>query len=305
MHFFVEENDDKCDYYFNYIACDKGKTINKFGLSGKELQMPIIKEKFADRSKYENTREFIREMEFILQFHDITNDVPMEVMEIAGVIFDAPEGSGSILSVDDKYHDSIIGDYGNKYSMLVAIEKISADDVAGILKLYKGNRSSEFDEDGVLREYDLNNKSVAIYESLRSFMIGWNNFILIAIIIGAIAILLLSNFISASVMSQKREIGILRAIGATKADTLKIFSLEGIFVCLTSAVIALAFVIRKVTAFELNFHNMYQFDVNVFRFGVVEIGVLIAVALVGGFISSFIPIFRIAKKKPIDAINNN
>lgn len=116
------------------------------------------------------------------------------------------------------------------------------------------------------------------------------------------AAVLMMNFIIVSISYRKKDIGILRAIGARSTDVLKIFIWEGVMLAAISYVITMIG-LQLVTMITNNFAKD-------------EIGVLISpviitlrqpllmlvIVAVVTFIACIIPVTRIARQRPIDAI---
>ena len=101
---------------------------------------------------------------------------------------------------------------------------------------------------------------------------------------------------------KKKEIGILRAIGARGADVFKIFFCESgviVGICLILSVIG-----TLIAATVLNNVLKAQMGlaVTVFVFGSLPILLMIAVAIVVAFLGTFFPVFIAARKKPVDTI---
>ena len=118
------------------------------------------------------------------------------------------------------------------------------------------------------------------------------------------ASLMLMSFITTSISYKKREIGVLRAIGARGKDVFSIFFSESFVICLMNffvsavgCIIACTF-INRVIIVDLGF------SITLFSFGVRQIVLLFGVSLLVAFISTFLPVYGIAKKNPIDSINN-
>ena len=125
-------------------------------------------------------------------------------------------------------------------------------------------------------------------------------FLWVGIVFAVFAILLLSNFISVSISQKKKEIGILRAVGARSIDVFKIFFSESFFIasiCVTIASIACS-VICKIANQEVG----VQIGASLFVFGILSLLVLIAIALATTIIATFLPVWNAAKKKPVDSI---
>ncbi len=118
------------------------------------------------------------------------------------------------------------------------------------------------------------------------------------------AALMLANFIATSVSYKKQEIGILRAIGARSSDVFKIFAAESMIIALVNFLLACI-----ATGIGVHFLNYYMrlstgVLITILNYGLRQILLLLAVSIGVALISSFIPVWRIARKKPIDAIRN-
>lgn len=117
-------------------------------------------------------------------------------------------------------------------------------------------------------------------------------------------IFLISNFMVTSISYRKKEIGVLRALGARSRDVLKILLWEGIGLCVVSGTVA-SILLVVVTNF-MNTYIMAEVSLLITPF-IVTIRQFIVIFLVLSiitFISSVIPIKKISRMKPIDAILN-
>ena len=127
-------------------------------------------------------------------------------------------------------------------------------------------------------------------------------FLVIGIVLAVFAALLLFNFISMSISNKKKEIGILRAVGARGTDVFKIFLSEsGIIVgiCTVLALVGtviLSFVINNILKAEAGL------QVTLFVFGPLSILLMVAIAVVVAVVSTFLPVYFAARKKPVDSI---
>jgi len=125
-------------------------------------------------------------------------------------------------------------------------------------------------------------------------------FLYVGIGLAVFAILLFSNFISVSISYKKREIGILRAVGARSFDVFKIFFSESFFISV------LCFVFSAVGCIiACNFINAELAEgigVSLLVFGPMSFVVLLAAAFLTAVIATFLPVYNAAKKKPVDSI---
>lgn len=126
-------------------------------------------------------------------------------------------------------------------------------------------------------------------------------FLYAGLILAVFAALLLCNFISVSITYKKREIGILRAVGARSLDVFKIFFAESLVitvVCVLLSCVGGAIVCNLLNAkigASLN-------GVSVFVFGPLSMLILIGVALLTAVVSTFLPVQSAAGKKPVESI---
>ena len=120
------------------------------------------------------------------------------------------------------------------------------------------------------------------------------------LVLAVFAALLLSNFISVSISQKKKEIGILRAVGARSLDVFKIFFSESFFI--SALCVIFASTVSIVVCGILNAELAVELGASLFVFGIPSLVVLIAIALVTTVVATFLPVWNEAKKKPVDSI---
>jgi len=111
------------------------------------------------------------------------------------------------------------------------------------------------------------------------------------------------NFISVSISYKRREIGILRAVGARSSDVFKIFFCEAFIIALINYVLAMAATIAATTIFNTVVRNA-GINVTLLHFGIRQVALMFLISLAVAAIASFLPVWNIARRKPIDAIKN-
>ncbi|MBO4286390.1 MAG: FtsX-like permease family protein, partial [Bacilli bacterium] len=145
--------------------------------------------------------------------------------------------------------------------------------------------------------YQLVSRSTKMIEELKTV------FLIIGAVTGGLAGLLLLNFISVSISSKNKDIGILRAVGARGSDVFKIFFSE------SSIITLICFILSAVAAgFVCNYLNQQlsesMIGVKLLNYGIINIGLILGVALVISFIATFIPVLIASKKPPVEAIRS-
>ncbi len=129
-------------------------------------------------------------------------------------------------------------------------------------------------------------------------------FLYVGLFFAVFAALMLYNFISVSINYKKREIGILRAVGARSSDVFGIFFNESMIITLINFV--LASVASTVTVAVINnfLRSEYGFALTILNIGIRQYLLILGVGILVALIGSFLPVMKIARKRPIDAIQN-
>lgn len=222
-----------------------------------------------------------------------------------------------------------IDNYGNKKQKLLNVVGITEDDVfysnEKLLDEYSDDRYRFFlyvltkdidNYDDYFEEYpldraqfvsDSNLLHVIAYQS--STMQSLSKYILIiSLVFSLFAILLLFNFIGLSITDNKKEIGVLRALGTTKKDISKIYSIQGLLVGLVSYIISL-FLTYYYAIGENNVIFNSENTSSIFRINLVgltsqSILIMFVFMVIVVLLSALSVSFKVSKMKPIDAINN-
>lgn len=118
----------------------------------------------------------------------------------------------------------------------------------------------------------------------------------------AFAILLMFNFISASIAGKKKEIGILRALGARAADIYKVFFSEALIVATACFVLAVAACALLAPACNNLIAESTMLTTRLLRFGPLSVILMAAAALFTAALSTFVPVALYSRKPPVDSI---
>lgn len=124
----------------------------------------------------------------------------------------------------------------------------------------------------------------------------------IALIVASIGIM---NTMLTSVMERTREIGIMKAIGATNRDIMSIFIIEGMLVSSVGGVIGLILGIFGSQALTLFLNNFMAMGGSSRLYPVITIASVIlavSVSLIVGVLSSLYPAWKAARMSPIEAV---
>lgn len=125
-------------------------------------------------------------------------------------------------------------------------------------------------------------------------------FLWAGVVMATFAALLLSNFISVSISYKKRDIGILRAVGARGTDVFKIFFSESFVI---TSICSLISVIGTVAiCLVMNAELGAGLGVSIFNFGLPSFITLLGIATLTAVLATFLPVWLAARKKPVDSI---
>jgi len=169
-----------------------------------------------------------------------------------------------------------------------------------VYKLVKASR-----DDTAESRFQMKNNIIEEMEYIDELLVGIKKaFLYIGIGFALFASLLLSNFIATSITYKKQEIGILRAIGSRSNDVFRIFFSEAFIIAMINYVISLISTIIVVSIINKVIREDTFLSISILGFGIRQIIVLFALCVIISFAASFIPVKKIASKKPIDAIRN-
>ncbi|MCL2755982.1 MAG: ABC transporter ATP-binding protein/permease [Firmicutes bacterium] len=146
-----------------------------------------------------------------------------------------------------------------------------------------------------------------IYHLDNMFMLFLSIFRLATILLCLFAMLLTYSFISSSINARKKDIGILRSLGATRGDIVRIFAKEGGIIAIF--VIGLASVAAFIGYYFLDRFFISQLGYiaeayTLVTYGARQILLMSLLAIAAITIAVTIPIIRIAFKQPVEVIRD-
>jgi ABC-type antimicrobial peptide transport system permease subunit len=117
------------------------------------------------------------------------------------------------------------------------------------------------------------------------------------------AALIMYNYMVVSIQIRQKNIGIMRALGASQKDIFRIFYSESIILAGINAIIGLIgspIAILSIDYFVIK--GYLKFSFSVMSYGIFTILTIILFAFVIASISTIAPILKFSKKEPIDII---
>ena len=218
---------------------------------------------------------------------------------IVGVIDNQSEEiniSSTVVSSDSKFEQYTDGS-DNYYEYCVGAMPKGKDNINTLVSYcYREDNDIRYQiQNSVTYELDMVN------EFLQEFSVI---FLYVGLGFAAFAALMLANFIGTSISYKKQEIGILRAIGSRSNDVFRIFFAESFIIAMINFVLSAAGVFVVTSLINYIVRNEIGILITVLTFDLRQIVLLLAVSIAVAFIASFLPVKRIASKKPIDAIRD-
>lgn len=125
-------------------------------------------------------------------------------------------------------------------------------------------------------------------------------FLIAGLVLAVLSALLLFNFISTSISAKRKEIGVLRAVGARGTDVFKIFFAESFIITIICFIISA--VVAGVLCFVLNGIFAGAISLSILNYGILEVLLILGVSVVVAVIATVLPVYFASRKKPVESI---
>lgn len=233
--------------------------------------------------------------------YNFYNDENTEGWKLVGIIDNVTEGNKSKLNSTLVTSDSVFKKYTEGsdkiYSFAVGAMPEDKEEVrSAVAYCYREDSNIRYQvQNSVTFELDSVNDALKIMSKY---------FFWIGIGFAAFAALMLANFIGTSISYKKQEIGILRAIGSRSNDVFRIFFAESFIIAMINFVLSSIGVFVVTVIINQLMRTEVGILITILSFGIRQLVLLLAVSIFVAFIASFLPVKRIASKRPIDAIRN-
>ena len=249
-----------------------------------------------DYAKYLKNKNTLSAWEY--DFNENTNT---DGCKLVGIIDNTSEGSTSKLRSTVVASNEVFAKYTdgseNIYSFAVGAMPAEKEAVrSAVAYCYNEDSNVRFQiQNSVTFELDSVNDALKIMSKY---------FFWIGIGFAAFAALMLANFIGTSISYKKQEIGILRAIGSRSNDVFRIFFAESFVIAMINFILSSIGVFAATVIINQLMRMEVGILITILSFGPRQLVLLLAVSIFVAFVASFLPVKRIASKRPIDAIRN-
>ena len=273
------------------------KKMNEYIINGKDTDPSKTSEEYREEFitnyiKENNISDKMVSFNLIKIFnYDEKNNEPKTIhLRIKGVVIDSEDyfTTKEILEEDSD----------DKYNIDLYVLTSDIDNFKDFLNKYP------IDGDKYISNTDFIN-SIAYHEF--SMKVASKYLFIVSLFFSLFAILLLFNFIGLSITDNKKEIGVLRALGTTKKDVSKIYGIQGLLIGFISYLLSILFVIiysKGENNILLGGSLKKVFNVKLFGISFMPLLFMFIFFVVVVLLSSVSVSRRISKMKPIDAINN-
>lgn len=209
-----------------------------------------------------------------------------EKSEYYGTVITKEEECRGLISPDDGRFDFAVG----------AMPK-ARDDIKTFLEV-------AYDESGDTK-YPAKNSVTYELDSVNDVFVTLSKiFLYVGIAFAVFASILLSNFIAASISYKKQEIGILRAIGSRSNDVFRIFFSESFIIAMINFILSSLGVFAATAIINSILRTEVGLLITVLSFTVRQVALIFLISIAVAALASYIPVKRIASKRPIDAIRS-
>ena len=155
--------------------------------------------------------------------------------------------------------------------------------------------------------FTINNEFIGMFTMFASIFDTYSVIVnVVAILLFIVVGLLLYSFMSNSIKKSSKQIGILKALGASMKDLYKIYSMEAVIIGLFSTVIGVGYfyivglIINKVVSLVF-----FDFYFAIFTFEPITIITMVLSTIIVILVSLVIPLSKLKNIKPIEVMNSN
>ena len=215
--------------------------------------------------------------------------------KLVGIYLIDDENIANTVVVDDTLYKNLDGGVIGNYAFAIA-KMPQGSTLTDIIKY-----TYDSVEDGA--KYNLRNGVMSMLNMVNSLIETLSQiFLYVGIGFAVFAALMLTNYIGTSISYKRREIGILRAVGARSSDVFTIFFNESLLIAVINFALATIATGIVVAFLGRMLRTEYNLTITILNFGVRQIALMLGISVVVALIASFIPVYKIAKKRPVDAI---
>lgn len=171
--------------------------------------------------------------------------------------------------------------------------------IADLITRYNKAAEDDGNDDNIIRYTDFAALMMSSFSDIIDFVsYGLIAFVSVSLVVSSIMIGIITYI---SVLERTKEIGVLRAIGASKHDVSNVFNAETFIVGLTSGVLGILATLLVSLPVNIIFEH-YTDIANIASLPPIGAAILIGLSIVLTLVAGLIPAFAAAKKDPVTAL---
>jgi putative ABC transport system permease protein len=244
-----------------------------------------------------------------LKYLDREKKVHAEALQIVGIVKESEfiSSQNSYVSVDYQgFTDTIDGQELPVYTGII-VSAVDTDQLEGVAQELKGYFDSyESDARKLLgdeKRIEVNTLTEIVNEIKRNFgqFTAWIGAVaVVALLVGMIGVM---NIMLITVKERTREIGVMKATGATQGGVLKLFLTEAVFICLIGALFGIAAGIGLAELFNRLTVALFEMQESIPLVLVWDwYAIAVVTGIIVGIVSGLYPAWQAARVNPIEAL---
>lgn len=211
-----------------------------------------------------------------------------------------PYGDGYAIEdtifVSDRLFDEISQGREGTYSFAVASLKESKSSIESMTFFCENNEGNRYPLLNAI-SFELNTLDDTLSGLAEIFRYA-------GLLFALFACFMFSNFISVSISARKRDIGIMRSLGARGRDVFYIFFTESLVIAAVNFLLSCGLSYSAAIIANLVMKSKFNLLLTIAHFGFRQVMILFILSFAVALLASIVPISRIARLKPVQAIRN-
>lgn len=271
---------------------------------------PSIEERCEGLGDNEALPEQVLDQTVSLTYIDIDGNVHRdEELDVVGIVEDSQFTQGNASYVTEHYQgytETLGGEqypvYGGLIVSVANVDQLqpTVERITSYFESFNSDARKLLGEGQAIEASTLEDIVGEIESQFDQFTTWIGAVAVIALLVGMIGVI---NIMLITVKERTREIGVMKATGATQGGVLRLFLTEAVFICVLGAIfgivggIGLAELFNRFTASILNFDGQIPL-VLVWSW----YGIAVATGIIVGIVSGIYPAWQAARVNPIEAL---
>ena len=184
------------------------------------------------------------------------------------------------------------------FARIVSPKVNSSESASNLASLITSNEQISFNwfRNSILTTIDTNEEPIKQFANL---------FLYVSIVLALFSVFMLFNYISTSIASKRKSIGVLRALGSNGGDIFKMFFIESSIIAVINAIFAVLIAFIGCSFVNAYIRNEMNIALNFALFTGRQVLIIVLACIITALLSCLIPILKISKEKPVNLISRS